>query len=239
MTYTKDCKDAIDKARDYFDELPEEDQALVENKQDLFDAEAAYKALDDQAKANAAKELIEAIGTVEYTDVSKEKIDAAKEAYEALTDDQKALIASEDATTMTTAETVYVVLGNQQKANEVKGLIDAIGEVTYPDSKEKIDAARGAYDALNDVQKELVDNYETLINAEAAYAQKEAAANKKLSGGAIAGIVIGCVAFAGCAAFLLWFFLFKKKTEKKEPKIDVAEVTDEPKEEEKEESKED
>ena len=73
-----------------------------------------------------------------------------------------------------------------------------------------------------------MDNYSVLTTAEATYAELEAKSNKKLSGGAIAGIVIGCVAFVAIVCFLLWFFLFKKKKEDKdEPKNDQ---TDEPKE---------
>ncbi len=310
VVYTTGCKGKIDKARDYFDALTEEQQALVddEHKDALADAEAAYKALEDAAKAGAAKALIEAIGEVEDTQSSKDKIDAAREAYDALTDDQKALI-TEDAPTIVTAEatyttlhannlaaaevvalinaigtveytetskgkidaakeayndltdaqkaivdnyltenevdtivvseTIYIGLGDQQKAQEVKDLIIAIGEVKYPDSKDKIEAARGSYDALTDTQKALVDNYSVLTTAEATYAELEVKANKKLSGGAIAGIVIGCVAFVACVGFLLWFFLFKKKKEDKdEPKVAVPETNDEPKNDQTDEPKE-
>ncbi|MBR4171544.1 MAG: leucine-rich repeat protein, partial [Kiritimatiellae bacterium] len=49
--------------------------------------------------------------------------------------------------------------------------IDAIGDVEDTDEcKAKIDAARGAYDALTDAQKDQVTNYDTLTAAEAAYA---------------------------------------------------------------------
>lgn len=43
--------------------------------------------------------------------------------------------------------------------------IDRIGDVTL-DSKEAIEAARAAYDALTDAQKVLVSSYETLVTAE-------------------------------------------------------------------------
>ncbi len=57
-----------------------------------------------------------------------------------------------------------------QAVEDVKTLIDAIGEVSYDDaSKNKIDAAREAYDKLTDAQKEQVDNYKTLTDAEAKY----------------------------------------------------------------------
>ena len=53
-------------------------------------------------------------------------------------------------------------------AGAVEDLIDAISEVTL-DSGDAIKAAREAYDALTDEQKELVGNYQTLLDAEARY----------------------------------------------------------------------
>ncbi len=57
-------------------------------------------------------------------------------------------------------------------AAAVVALIDAIGEVTYPDSKDAIDAARAAYDALSDEAKALISTEELakLTDAEAAWA---------------------------------------------------------------------
>ncbi|MBQ6420441.1 MAG: leucine-rich repeat protein, partial [Clostridia bacterium] len=56
--------------------------------------------------------------------------------------------------------------------------INAIGTVEYTDaSKEKIDAARAAYDALTEGQKALVGNYETLQLAEGQYAALQLAAD--------------------------------------------------------------
>ena len=57
----------------------------------------------------------------------------------------------------------------------VKELIDAIGEVTL-DSGDAIKAARAAYDALTDTQKELVKNYEKLLAAEELYEELTASA---------------------------------------------------------------
>ena len=52
----------------------------------------------------------------------------------------------------------------------VQELIDAIGTVTLTDAcKEKIDAARSAYDNLSQADQALVNNYKTLTDAEAAY----------------------------------------------------------------------
>lgn len=55
-----------------------------------------------------------------------------------------------------------------QKVQETIGLINAIGTVTT-DSKAAIDAARSAYDALPASVKGDVTNYQTLVDAEAAY----------------------------------------------------------------------
>ena len=62
-------------------------------------------------------------------------------------------------------------------ADAVEKLIDAIGTVTL-DSEGAIKAARGAYDALTDAQKELVGNYQTLLDAEAKLAQLKKDAEK-------------------------------------------------------------
>ena len=66
--------------------------------------------------------LIDAIGTVEYTDASKEKIDAARAAYDALSDDQKALVTNADA--LTTAETAYAALELAQAKTDAKDTLD-------------------------------------------------------------------------------------------------------------------
>ena len=58
--------------------------------------------------ANAVEEKINAIGTVEYTDTCKAKIDAARAAYDALTGAQKALVKNYDV--LTAAEARYAEL---------------------------------------------------------------------------------------------------------------------------------
>ena len=62
---------------------------------------------------------------------------------------------------------------DQDLADAVIALINAIpNPVVYTQAcKDKIDAARAAYDALNDDQKDLVNNYVVLLNAETTYPQ--------------------------------------------------------------------
>ena len=128
------------------------------------------KAPDDPA-VDAVKELIDAIG--EVTLESGDAIKAARAAYDALTDTQKELVKNYEK--LTAAEEAYTALVDAAAAKAVDDLIDAIGEVTA-DSGDAIKAARAAYDALTDTQKELVKNYEKLLAAEELYEELTASA---------------------------------------------------------------
>ena len=128
------------------------------------------KAPDDPAVA-AVKELIDAIG--EVTLDSGDAIDAARTAYDKLPEAKKALVDNYEK--LTAAEEAYTALVDAAAAKAVDDLIDAIGEVTA-DSGDAIKAARAAYDALTDTQKELVKNYEKLLAAEELYEELTASA---------------------------------------------------------------
>ena len=186
VEYTDNCKTKIDEAREAYNKLTNEQKAFVNNESTLTGAETAYanlkaaaeKEAADTAAVAAAVAKIEAIGKVEYTNESKSKINAARTAYDALTDDQKVKVTEEQFKILTDAETAYANLeataekeaADQKAANAVIALIDAIGNVEYTDaSKAKIDEAREAYDKLTDDQKQLVNNYSTLTEAEKRY----------------------------------------------------------------------
>lgn len=128
------------------------------------------EAPDDPAVA-AVKELIDAIG--EVTLDSGDAIDAARTAYDKLPEAKKALVDNYEK--LTAAEETYTALVDAAAAKAVDDLIDAIGEVTA-DSGDAIKAARAAYDALTDTQKELVKNYEKLLAAEELYEELTASA---------------------------------------------------------------
>ena len=128
------------------------------------------EAPDDPAVA-AVKELIDAIG--EVTLDSGDAIDAARTAYDKLPEAKKALVDNYEK--LTAAEETYTALVDAAAAKAVDNLIDAIGEVTA-DSGDAIKAARAAYDALTDTQKELVKNYEKLLAAEELYEELTASA---------------------------------------------------------------
>ncbi len=168
---TLESGDAIDAARAGYDKLPDAKKALVDNYEKLTAAEEAYTALVDAAAAKAVDDLIDAIG--EVTLESGDAIKAARAAYDALTDTQKELVKNYEE--LTAAEEAYTNLVDAAAAKAVDDLIDAIGEVTA-DSGDAIKAARAAYDALTDTQKELVKNYEKLLAAEELYEELTASA---------------------------------------------------------------
>ena len=168
---TLDSGYAIDAARTAYDKLPEAKKVLVDNYEKLTAAEEAYTALVDAAAAKAVDDLIDAIG--EVTLESGDAIKAARAAYDALTDTQKELVKNYEK--LTAAEEAYTALVDAAAAKAVDDLIDAIGEVTL-ESGDAIKAARAAYDALTDTQKELVKNYEKLLAAEELYEELTASA---------------------------------------------------------------
>lgn len=121
---------------------------------------------DSSDAVAAVVEKIDTIGTV--TLESKAAIDAARAAYGALANEQRAQVNNLDK--LTAAEDAYeALLADQDAAKTVSDMIDAIGTVTK-ESKDAIEAARAAYDALTDSQKTLVggEKLQTLVNAETA-----------------------------------------------------------------------
>ncbi|MEI3502267.1 MAG: Ig-like domain-containing protein [Anaerovoracaceae bacterium] len=84
---------------------------------------------------------------------------AAKKAYDALSDADKENVFNADK------------LNSEISRIDVKNTVEAIDAIGTVDasSKDKIDAARAAYDKLSDKEKDQVDNYQKLVNAEMKY----------------------------------------------------------------------
>lgn len=163
-TVTLDSEQAIADARAAYDALTEEQKALVGNYDVLQQAESDFAALQqNEAAAAQVRQLIEAIG--EVTIESRQAIEAARTAYDALTEPQKALVGNYDVLQQAEA----TLAGLVAQVTQVEGLIDAIGPVTL-NSGAAIADARTAYNALTEAQKAQVNNYNTLLAAEAAYA---------------------------------------------------------------------
>ena len=168
VVLTDACKQHIEDARAAYEAVEEGDKVAVSNYDTLVAAEQRFAELE-QAKSNAeaADALIDAIGEVEYP-TSKAAINSARAAYDNLDADAKSFV--EKLAVLEAAEAKYEELKNAAIAN-VKALIDAIGEVKYPTSKAAIDAARAAYEALDDADKAAIDNLNVLEAAEEMFAQ--------------------------------------------------------------------
>lgn len=176
----------IDEARKAYKNLTEEQKALITEEQYkvLTDAESAYaKIVADYKAVNGVVKKIGEIGTVEYTQESKNKIDEAREAYKNLTPDQQNIILTEGSAAykvLTDAEAKYAELkaaDDAEKAAAAVDKIEAIKKVEYTtESKAKIDEAKDVYDALTEDQKKLIteEQYKVLIDAEASYAKLKA-----------------------------------------------------------------
>ena len=66
-------------------------------------------------------------------------------------------------------------MSDKDAVDLVENLIEEIGYVEYDEAcREKMEAARAAYDVLTDAQKVLVTNYNVLTDAELTYARTEA-----------------------------------------------------------------
>ena len=110
----------------------------------------------------AVEKLIDNIGEVTFDEACRAKIQAARKSYDQLTYAEKKQVSNYPR--LQAAEKQFAELEkaqNQARADEVIRLIEEMGQ-----DKDKIDAARKAYDQLTPEQKKLVHNYGKLTQAE-------------------------------------------------------------------------
>ena len=134
-------------------------------------------------EAKAAQELIDAIGDVSLE--SGDAIASAEEAVAALSDKDRERLTGLDA--LTKAREEFDALSDADKVAGVEAMIAGIGSVDL-DSRSAIDAAKAAYDGLDDRLKESVGNAGQIEAAEAAYAEACQAADAAAVEEAIAAI---------------------------------------------------
>jgi len=121
VEYTAAILEKIDTAQAAYDSLTDVQKELVPEQKvkDLeaakktyeqlkAEAEKAAKDAEDKALADSIIALIDAIGTVEYTETSKTLIDNARSGYDSLTTEQKALVTNLE--TLKAAEAAYAEL---------------------------------------------------------------------------------------------------------------------------------
>lgn len=131
----------------------------------------------------AAKKVVDLINTITEVNLnSGSKLRVIRAAYDSLTLSQKKLVTNYDK--LVSAENTYVRI----KVAYVEKLIREIGTVTL-DSKDKIQAARTAYNKLTVLMKNKVTNLSVLEAAEVAYEELLANGKKKTAGKLTGGTV--------------------------------------------------
>jgi cbb3-type cytochrome oxidase subunit 3/alpha-D-ribose 1-methylphosphonate 5-triphosphate synthase subunit PhnH len=143
---------AIDAARDAYENLTEAQKALVTGLSDLEAAEERYADLD---AASIVDGMIAALSEP-YDAVA---VYDARQAYDALTETQKGYV-----TRLPELEAAEQAVADQTAAAAVDALIDAL---TSPYIRADVEAAREAYDALTETQQALVKGLPDLEAAEA------------------------------------------------------------------------
>ena len=165
-------KDAIEAARKAYNDLTDDQKKKV--------SDDTLKKLTDAEDALKAAGVSDTINTLpaadEVTTADKDAIEKARKAYDALTDEQKAYVPAETLKKLTDDESALAVA----TANEAINALPAADEVTTA-NKDAIEAARKAYDALTDEEKEKIapETLKKLTDAESALAVAEA--NKAIS----------------------------------------------------------
>ena len=159
----------IEAARAAYEALTADAKAKVTNYETLTKLEAVIKSFDD---VEVFKAQLAAIPSADKITLEhREAVEAAQAVYDALSETQKEnLTLAEHAKMKALTERIKEL--EKAAAEAVDKLIEAIGDVELTDEcKARIDAARAAYDALTDKQKELVTKDDVLKAAEAAYAK--------------------------------------------------------------------
>ena len=163
-----DSKAAVEAARAMYGSLTDAAKANVTNYDKLTAAEETIAALTKQVEDAAS--AVNAVVTAAADNYADAK--AAAEAYRALTESQKSAVVLNEGVSAEAFLESFAAL--EAQIDSVEASISAIGAVTADNAVEKkelIDAARAAYDALNEAMRADVENYDTLVMAEALYVQ--------------------------------------------------------------------
>ncbi|MBQ7648216.1 MAG: hypothetical protein IJS92_03965, partial [Paludibacteraceae bacterium] len=143
------------------------------NKRQAFGVRLVSAGVNPLDQVQVVKGLIDAIpAEITLDDACVNAIQSARAAYDALDNDAKAILDAADVQKLTDAEAALTAL-NQAEADKVVAKINAIPtpvELKLA-TRDSIQNARAAYDALNAAQQALVTNYQTLLDAEAALAE--------------------------------------------------------------------
>lgn len=197
VTYTDESKDAIEKAREQYDLFVAQyadDKDLVTNLKTLTDAEAAYKALDDEVQAFKAEfdAFYDGVdGTMTYD--QQKQVPELEKAYNALNQEQKDALGQEYADKNDEMDKVCEASQNAEIVSQANRVSKAVAEklptnVAFTTAvKSQIDAVRALYDSVvaetPDAKVLLTSELAAIEKAEAAYktAKRAAYSSAKIS----------------------------------------------------------
>ena len=167
---TPECEALIKAAENAYALLTENQKQLVEGAMILAQARVDYDNLKaDKEAVDEVIAIIDAIGTVEYSDECLVKIEVAELAYNNLREDLKERVTNADKIEFSKRRYEELKADTEAVANVID-VIDEIGTVSWTkESLDKIEKARAAYDALRDDLKEGVVNADKLTEAEETY----------------------------------------------------------------------
>ena len=166
---TLEYKGAVEAARTAYEALNEQAKGMVteetlsklttaENKI----AELEQQARDQEAAASVTAQINELPAAAELTLGDKTAVEAARAAYEALNEQAKGMVTEETLSKLTTAENKIDELEQQARDQEAADIVmtqindlPVADELTLAD-KTAVEAARAAYEALNDQAKGMV-----------------------------------------------------------------------------------
>ena len=190
-------KDAIEKAREQYDLFVAQyadDKDLVTNLKTLTDAEAAYKALDDEVQAFKAEfdAFYDGVDCTMTYDQQKQ-VPELEKAYNALNQEQKDALGQEYADKIDEMDKVCEASQNAEIVSQANRVSKAVAEklptnVAFTTAvKSQIDAVRALYDSVvaetPDAKVLLTSELEAIEKAEAAYktAKRAAYSSAKIS----------------------------------------------------------
>ena len=203
-TVTLDSENAITAAREAYDALTDGGKALVNNYSTLQAAEARLATLKtEKANAEAVERLIAAIGEVDATQASKNKVDAAYEAFRALNQEEKDMV-NNKAVLDAALASFDNLLGQARQAalDEIDEFVASLNMRKYTQENQELIAQLADSAKALVQQQEYSDNLEQIVAdfkaAVAEVPQKKAPAKKGCGGSIVAtSIVLSTLALAG------------------------------------------
>lgn len=189
---TVDSEAELNSIQNQYDELTDEQKALVTNYQELEDAFASLQtAKDEQKNMEAAERVINLINSLDEKEITADSgadIDAVQLEYDALSPEQKELVSNYSK--LEQAHMDLQIAKNQAdvqtKADQVIQAIEQINEAGLTAEDTSVESVRAQYNALSEEGKALVTNLDKLERCEQTVSQKrqeqEEAANLAQSG---------------------------------------------------------